>query len=172
MTLPWHPHALFVILFLILGLITVLVNYFTIRRFDQYPVADTLPFISILVPARNEEHNIEACVVSLLSQDYPDYEVIVLDDHSKDDTLDILQRISRKNSRLRVLNGSPLPEGWLGKHWACHQLYQASSGEFLLFTDADTIHAADMLKASISALDIRASRPGDCIPAPGGGHLG
>jgi chlorobactene glucosyltransferase len=150
--LPWHPHALFIILFLLFGLVTALVNYFTVRRFDQYPTARHFPRVSVLVPARNEEPNIEACIASLLAQDYPDYEVIVLDDHSTDDTLGVLVRLANEDTRLQIRDGAPLPEGWLGKHWACHQLYEASSGDLLLFTDADTCHAPDMLRASISAL--------------------
>jgi len=150
--LPFRPHELFIILFLLFGLITALVNYLTVRRFDQYPAAKHFPRVSVLVPARNEAHNIETCISSLLAQDYPDFEVLVLDDHSTDATPVILEKLSRNGSRLKVLNGAPLPEGWLGKHWACHQLYESASGDLLLFTDADTRHAPDMLRASVSAL--------------------
>ncbi len=152
MNLPFRPHELVILLFLLFGLINALVNYLTVRRFDQYPTAPTFPRISALVPARNEEQNIEACVASLLAQDYPDFEVIVLDDHSTDTTPQILNRLAQSDSRLKVLNGAPLPEGWLGKHWACHQLAQAATGDLLLFTDADTRHAPDTLRASVSAL--------------------
>jgi len=145
-------HALFIIIFLLFGLITVLVNHFTVHRFDQYPPTDSFPRVSVLVPARNEERNIEACVTSLLHQDYPDFEVIVLDDQSSDGTPRILARLSRIDDRLKILDGAPLPEGWLGKHWACHQLSQAATGEVILFTDADTRHAPDMLRASASAM--------------------
>jgi chlorobactene glucosyltransferase len=151
-TLVWHPHALFIVFFLFFGLVTVLVNHFTVRRFDQYPPAERFPRVSVLVPARNEAHNIAACVTSLLAQDYPDFEVIVLDDHSTDDTSRILAQLARTGSRLRVLKGTPLPDGWLGKHWACAQLDRAATGELILFTDADTRHTPDMLRASVSAL--------------------
>jgi chlorobactene glucosyltransferase len=148
----WHPQALFVILFLSVSLVTAICNALSIRRFDQFPRAASFPLISVLVPARNEIRNIEACAASLLSQDYPDFEVIVLDDHSSDGTLTALRRLALTNSRLRVVEGKPLPDGWLGKHWACHQLSQAASGELFLFTDADTRHAPNMLRDSISAL--------------------
>jgi chlorobactene glucosyltransferase len=152
MSLVWHPHALFIVLFLAFGLVTVLVNQFTVRRFDQYPLAKTFPHLSVLVPARNEERNIEACVTSLLTQDYPDFELIVLDDQSTDATARILARLRRSDNRLKVLDGTTRPEGWLGKHWACQQLAEAAAGELILFTDADTRHAPDTLKASVSAL--------------------
>jgi len=152
MTLPWHPHGLFIVIFLSFGLATVLVNYFTVRRFDQYPPAEKYPFVSVLVPARNEAYNIETCISSLLAQDYPAFEVLVLNDHSTDDTSRILARLAQSNDRLRVLKGLPLPEDWLGKHWACHQLSQAATGELILFTDADTYSTPDMLRASVSAL--------------------
>ncbi len=141
-----------IIVFLALGLLTALSNFLSIHRFDQYPRASVFPRVSVLIPARNEAANIEACVRSLLDQDYPDFEVIVLDDHSEDETRLILSRLARTSNRLRVLDGHPLPENWLGKHWACHQLAQAASGELLLFTDADTRHAPAMLRDSVSAL--------------------
>ena len=151
MSLPLFPHALFIIFFLFFGLVTAVANYFTVRRFDQYPEAGEFPFVSVLVPARNEAINIETCVTSLLAQDYPAFEVIVLNDNSTDDTARVLASLAPTDDHLRVLKGSPLPEGWLGKHWACHQLDQAARGELILFTDADTRHAPDMLRASVSA---------------------
>jgi chlorobactene glucosyltransferase len=152
MNLAQHPHALFILLFLFFGLGTALVNFFTVRRFDQYPAAKNFPFVSVLIPARNEARSIAACVTSLLAQNYPAFEVIVLDDNSTDATPRLLAQLTHRDSRLRVLKGAPLPEGWLGKHWACQQLYQAAGGELLLFTDADTCHAPDTLRASVSAL--------------------
>jgi len=141
-----------IVIFLALGLLTALSNHLTIRRFDQYPRASVFPRVSVLIPARNEAANIEACVRSLLTQDYPDFEIIVLDDHSEDETRLILTRLARTSNRLRILDGHSLPDGWLGKHWACHQLAQAATGELLLFTDADTRHAPSMLRDSVSAL--------------------
>ena len=141
-----------VLLFLGLGLLTSLSNWFLVRRFDQYPRARVFPRVSVLVPARNEQHNIGACLLSLLDQDYADYEVLALDDHSSDETRPILAGLARTFERLRVLDGKPLPEGWLGKHWACQQLSEAATGELLLFVDADTRHAPNTLTDSVSAL--------------------
>ena len=108
--------------------------------------------VSILVPARNEARNIRACVESLLGQDYPRWEILVLNDHSTDDTAGELERIGG-DSRLRVLEGSALPEGWTGKNWACHQLAEAACGEYLFFTDADTVHGAGMVGALVGEME-------------------
>jgi chlorobactene glucosyltransferase len=148
----WDQHALAVIVFLCFCLLTAYSNHRTVRRFGDYPRATVHPRVSILVPARNEGRNIEGCVQSLLDQDYPDFEVLVLDDHSTDDTNAVLHRMARVDSRLRVLEGESLPEGWLGKHWACHQLAQAANGELILFTDADTLHEKTALSESVAAM--------------------
>jgi chlorobactene glucosyltransferase len=109
------------------------------------------PLISILIPARNEEANIGACLESLRRQDYPNFEILVLDDSSTDGTADILARITAEDSRVRVLQGKPLPQGWAGKPFACHQLAQEARGSWLLFTDADTVHAPSMLRTVLGA---------------------
>ncbi len=111
------------------------------------------PLISVLVPARNEERRIGACAGSLLAQDYPNYELLVLDDRSDDATAEILEQlgISESGGKIgRRLSGTELPAGWTGKNWACHQLSQQARGEWLLFTDADTTHAPQTLTAAIA----------------------
>jgi chlorobactene glucosyltransferase len=144
-----HPYT--VIGFLAFGLIVSLGNSIFIHRLRRRPLQPgQSPFVSILVPARNEALNITACVRSLLGQDYPAFEVIVLDDHSTDGTRSILEEIQKEYPGLKILEGEALPPGWLGKHWACHQLATAAQGEFLLFTDADTWHEPDALRDSIA----------------------
>jgi chlorobactene glucosyltransferase len=106
--------------------------------------------VSILVPARNEERSIGDCVSSLLSQEYPDFELLVLDDSSTDRTAAIIGDLIAPHPRHRLLTGAPLPEGWTGKNWACHQLSQAATGDWLLFTDADTVHSPGALSAAVS----------------------
>ncbi len=103
------------------------------------PIAD-LPFVSIVVPARNEERSIERCVRSLLAQNLPLFEVIVVDDRSTDATRAILARIAAEDRRLFVVDGAELPAGWVGKPWALAQGVRAARGSWFLFTDADSYH--------------------------------
>ncbi len=112
---------------------------------DAPSLPDNAPMVSIIVPARNEEKNIERCVRSLLAQDYPRFEVIVVDDCSEDATGQELARIGSSDSRLTVIQGKPLPEGWMGKAHAISQGYRQAKGDWLLFTDADTFHEPYLL---------------------------
>jgi chlorobactene glucosyltransferase len=148
----WIEHQLGIVVFLAILLLIALSNLLTLRRLSDYPTAQQFPRVSILVPARNEQAVIGECVRSLLAQDYPDFQVLVLDDHSTDGTRDVLATLAQTDTRLRVLSGDPLPNGWLGKQWACHQLAQAATGELVLFTDADTIHHPHALRAGVAAL--------------------
>ncbi len=103
------------------------------------------PLVSIIVPARNEAHQIASCVKSLLAQDYPRLEVVAVDDCSDDGTGTVLARLAESDRRLRVIHGRPLPEGWMGKAHAVYQGYRVTKGDWLLFTDADTEHASHLL---------------------------
>jgi chlorobactene glucosyltransferase len=150
-TTLWALHPFLVIAFLFACLAIAFSNSRSMRRLGSFPLPDGGPRVSMLVPARNEALRIEACVRSLLDQDYDDFEVLVLDDGSSDGTGILLHRLAHHDARLRVLEGEPLPPGWMGKQWACHQLAQAASGEFLLFTDADTRHEPQMLRRSVGA---------------------
>jgi chlorobactene glucosyltransferase len=105
------------------------------------------PLVSVLVPARNEKLNIERCVRSLLAQDWPNLEILVLDDRSDDGTGALARACGEK---VRVLEGAELPAGWVGKNWACHQLAQQARGAWLLFTDADTEHAPGTVSAAVA----------------------
>lgn len=113
------------------------------------------PRVSLLVPARNEAPTISETVRALLAQAYPDFEVIVLDDGSDDGTAQIAREAAVGDSRLRVLPGAPLVNGWLGKPWACHQLAQAASGAWLIFTDADVRWKPDALAALVAQAERR-----------------
>jgi chlorobactene glucosyltransferase len=112
---------------------------------------ECLQSVSVLIPARNEEENIGLCVQSLLAQDYPLMEILVLDDNSTDATAQIVSEIAERDARVRLVSGEPLPQGWMGKNFACHQLARLARGEWLLFTDADTRHAPGSLAWGIAA---------------------
>ncbi len=144
--------------------VTLLVNLFTFKPLGYYgsrwgalPANKSeWPFVSILIPARNEAGNIARCVRSLLSQSYANFEIIVLDDNSEDSTSAIVEMLAipgdDPHRRLRLVKGAPLPKNWLGKNFACHQLSQYAQGDLLLFTDADTFHSVSTLSKAVTAL--------------------
>lgn len=110
------------------------------------------PLVSVCIPARNEEETIERCVTSALKQDYPNFEVLVLDDHSTDGTTAILEELSGIIHNLKHLKGAEKPDEWLGKPWACHQLSRQAKGEILVFIDADVWLEPDVLQKTVSKL--------------------
>jgi len=114
-------------------------------------VSPSSPLVSVVIPARNERRNVETCVRSVLAAAYPRLEVIVVDDHSTDGTGDIARGVAASDSRLRVIEAPPLPPDWFGKQWACAAGARAARGELLLFTDADTRHASDLLPRAVNA---------------------
>ena len=111
------------------------------------PAPESAPKVSVCIPARNEETNIRRCVEAVLRQDYPNFEVIVLDDRSTDATLTLLKEIAARDSRLFPISGSDLPEGWAGKPHALYQASAVAKGEWLCFVDADTFLAPNALSA-------------------------
>jgi chlorobactene glucosyltransferase len=147
----WIDHVGGIVVFLTILLAISFFNLLTLKRLGKFPALSEWPRVSLLVPARNEARNIEACARGLLNQDYPDFEVLILDDESTDGTSEMLVGLAEQDTRLRVIHGQPLPAGWLGKNWACQQLSQAASGDYLLFTDADTRHDPLMLRDSLAA---------------------
>ena len=122
-------------------------NYLTAPRLrnDNLIGNEEIP-LSILIPARNEERNIKNCLDSIFKNNYHNYELFVLDDISSDKTLKILEKYKSSNNKLNIINGKPLPNGWLGKNWACHQLYEKSTNEILIFLDADVTLKPETLR--------------------------
>src|SRR5664279_4167320 len=128
-------------------------------EYDEMPVdaSERAPRISIVVPARNEAEHIEAALVSLLQLDYPDFEVIAVDDRSEDATGTILDRLAVQwrekkpalHHRLKVLHVKELPSGWLGKTHAMWQAGKLATGDWLLFTDADVVFRVDALRRAM-----------------------
>src|SRR5512136_752089 len=113
------------IVFILLAvvLLNLLLNLKALRKpKSDAQLPEPAPLISVLVPARNEETNIGVCLDSLRQQDYPNFEILVLDDSSTDGTADMVARIAAEDGRVRLLHGQPLPQGWAGKTFACHQL--------------------------------------------------
>ncbi|HEY6854318.1 MAG TPA: glycosyltransferase family 2 protein [Gemmatimonadales bacterium] len=116
----------------------------------------TGPLVSVIIPARDEAANIEACVRSVLATAYQPIEVIVVDDRSRDETAAIVERIAREpasGGRLTLLRGEDLPAGWFGKPWALIQGYRRARGALLLFADADTRHTPELIPRTVAALD-------------------
>jgi chlorobactene glucosyltransferase len=110
------------------------------------------PRVSILIPARDEAATIHDTIAALLRQDYPDFEVVLLDDGSTDGTADRAAAAGKGDPRLRIITGQPLPDGWLGKNWACRQLGEAATGDILIFTDADVIWEPGAGKALVGEI--------------------
>jgi glycosyltransferase involved in cell wall biosynthesis len=132
-------------------------TYFRVRRSrslgDESDVAPANPpLVTVIVPARNEAHNIARCVTSILATTYPNLELVVVDDSSTDGTADVARRASEGDPRVGIVRNSPLPEGWFGKQWACATGARLARGEILQFTDADTVHGPDLVTRSINAM--------------------
>jgi chlorobactene glucosyltransferase len=135
-----------------------ILNTFTFPRLTApFPTPRFLPSspprLSLLIPARNEAAVISQIVRGLLAQTYPHFEIILLDDHSTDNTATLAQAAANDDPRFRVLTGQPLPSGWMGKSWACHQLAQAAAGDWLIFADADVRWSPQALAALVSEMN-------------------
>ncbi len=142
-----------IILMFIIGIIiTSVLNTFV---FKHPPTNVSFPAVkvSVLIPARNEERSIEACLASLLAQDCPVHEIILLDDRSEDATREIAERLGFSTNPAaprRIMEGTLLPDGWTGKANACRQLASQATGDYLLFTDADTVHEPHCVRATVA----------------------
>jgi chlorobactene glucosyltransferase len=146
-----------VLIVLCLQLITLCIltlNCLLVRRIASFTSANNGPLVSILIPARNESHNIGRCLKGLLNQQYENYEIVVYDDNSDDDTPEIIKTYQAKSSHIRFIQGGELPEGWKGKSHACHKLSQAARGELLVFIDADVSCSPETISKVVSALTL------------------
>jgi glycosyltransferase involved in cell wall biosynthesis len=135
--------AFFVMSFLFVRMLISLINLLT-RNYLPEGETDRQPLLSILIPARNEDKSLPLLLQDLKQVSYPNLEIIVCDDNSTDNTPEILKSFSLQMPGLRYFCGQDLPEGWLGKNYACHQLAQQAKGDFLLFLDADVRVSAKM----------------------------
>lgn len=116
---------------------------------------DGSPLVSIIVPARNEAHRIARCTRSILASGYPNFELIVVNDRSSDETFAVASSIAAGDRRMRVVQGGELPEGWFGKPYACWQGARVARGTILLFTDADTWHGSELLGRAVGMMQTR-----------------
>jgi chlorobactene glucosyltransferase len=143
--IPWLLVGLFLVLFVRIP-----------PRMPPPPVreAEDPPLVSIIVPARNEEVNLPPLLESLGAMAYPRFEVLVVDDESTDRTRDLVLAADPGNaSGIRLVPGVPLPKGWFGKPWACHQGAREARGSLLLFTDADTVHGPQLLAQAVGCME-------------------
>jgi chlorobactene glucosyltransferase len=139
-----------------LSLLSVATNLLVLPRLSRARLpGKPLPPVSIPVPARDEERGVAAGVGSPLAQDYPDFEVVVVDDRSTDRTGEILRELAAANPRLRVIRGEEPPRGWLGKPHALWQAARAARGEIFLFVDADVRYHPDALREAVGFLEAR-----------------
>jgi glycosyltransferase involved in cell wall biosynthesis len=108
------------------------------------------PSVSILFAARDETQKLPAALATFLKMDYPRYEIVAVNDRSQDDTEQILSNAAENNPRLKIFSVKDLPDGWLGKPHALQKAYEQSTGEWLIFTDADVQFAPSLLRSSIA----------------------
>ena len=141
---------MFIVLLISLSVFSVIsiYNLFTapvLKRQSHHSSEQKL--VSVLIPARNEEKNIEKCIKGVVAQDYQNKEIIMIDDNSTDNTFKLASSFSTSN--VKVLKGNALPPDWLGKNWACHQLSNQANGEYLLFLDADVILTLEVISSAV-----------------------
>jgi chlorobactene glucosyltransferase len=137
------------------GLLAILLNTILnlsalIRPRRDALLPSGLPLVSIMIPARDEEDTIRACLESLSNQDYVNLEVLVLDDNSTVNTATFVREVSAQDDRIKLFTGKPLPEEWAGKPYACAQLAEKAGGDWLLFVDADTVHETHMVRSVLA----------------------
>lgn len=135
-------------------LVLALINIFEMRSHTAEAERKQGPLVSVLVPMRDEEENLDRCLDSLRRQDYENYEILVIDDNSTDGTLEGLNRIAREDSRVRVYRSATLPADWYGKPYALQQLAKNARGEILIFTDADTVHSPSSVSWTVTNMEV------------------
>ncbi|MGB6122257.1 MAG: glycosyltransferase family 2 protein [Bacteroidota bacterium] len=135
-----------------LMLLVVIVNVVGFPALRKRRPSAPVPLVSVLMPVRNEEAVIGRALEGVLKQDYPAYEVVVLDDNSTDRTGALAGERARVDARVRLVQGQKLPRGWVGKAFACHQLAREAKGDLLLFIDADTMLAPGAISGGVEEL--------------------
>lgn len=140
-----------VFFFLIIRFAVTLFNFISNPKLPVSPIQHS-DFVSILIPARNEQDCIITLLNSIRDQNYLNIEVLVLDDDSSDNTFSLCDSFSKEDSRFKVVKGQNLEDGWLGKNFACHQLAYMAKGKYLLFLDADEIITDGLINNAVHRL--------------------
>ncbi|QJD97079.1 glycosyltransferase [Mucilaginibacter robiniae] len=143
-----------VFFFLILRFVVTLFNFISNPKLHKV-ARQHHELVSVLIPARNEESNILTLLQSIETQDYQDYEVIVLDDDSSDQTYAICEAFMAGRSRFQVIKGEPLKDDWLGKNYACYQLARQARGRYFLFLDADEKVYKGLLNSAVHRMQVQ-----------------
>ncbi len=139
----------FILVFFLTRFIIVILNFITKPKLLTEKVNENF-LVSILIPARNEQHNI-INVLSLISkQTYSLIEIVVYNDMSSDETASVVKKFSEIDSRVRLVEGGDLPRGWLGKNYACYQLSKEAKGVFLIYLDADVIVSPSFVENALA----------------------
>lgn len=143
---------------LVIGLGWIFLLFYNARELSSYPnfvlegptTRNEEEVVTVIVPTRNEEATIARCLTSIAGQTHRNLEFVVVDDMSTDRTAEKAASVVEGDGRGRMVHGEELPEGWVGKNWACHQGFRMSRGEWLLFVDSDSILARDAVERTLS----------------------
>ena len=152
------------LIYTLCGLLYWLMQLFlTLRVMKSVPLLEKLPYdksrtwpkVSVIIPACNEAKTIEDAMQSRLQDDYPNLEILLIDDRSTDRTGEIVDKIAAKDSRVKAIHISELPEGWVGKPYALDQGAKLATGDWLLFSDADVYIKPTAIKRAITYCESR-----------------
>lgn len=141
---------IFILIVILTTFFVSLINLLLNQSLKPINLSNNKPFVSVLIPVRNEEKNIPNLLNSLLLQDYQNIEILVLDDNSTDNTYQVIHDYSIKYNNIVTIKGKPLPDGWLGKNWACHQLSNFAKGDLYMFVDSDVFLKSSAISSLLS----------------------
>jgi len=130
-----------------------LVNLVLFSRAPRRPPLGSPQRVSVLIPARDEQFRVGAALEAVLANPEPDLDVVVVDDHSRDRTAEVVAAFARRDPRVRLVRAPALPRGWCGKQHACRSLAREARGELLVFVDADVTLAADAVSRIVGVFE-------------------
>ncbi len=139
----------FILFFAVLQLVVAVSNLIFRQPLPKNRVHSN-PLVSVLIPARNEGKNIGNLLTDLIRQNYSNLEILVFDDQSTDNTAQIVTDFVKKDTRIQLIKSTGLPNGWLGKNFACSSLATKATGNFYLFLDADVRIRGSIIEKTIS----------------------